>query len=221
MKYKAIIFDLDGTLLNTLEDLTDAVNAALAKYHMPARTREQIRHYVGNGIVKLMERAVPEGRDHPDFDRALEEFKQYYSVHCRDKTALYPGILNMLQQCKAQGIRMAIVSNKADFAVKELNPVYFQGLIEIAHGENEAAGIRKKPAPDMVFQTLREMDCRVEQAVYVGDSDVDLETAAHAGMTCISVSWGFRSREFLEQHGAERIVDTPDELIRYVFKNEV
>lgn len=218
MKYEAIIFDLDGTLLNTLEDLTDAVNVVLAKYNMPIKTLEQIRQYVGNGIVKLMERAVPEGRNHAAFDKALEEFKQYYSVHCRDKTAPYPGILNMLQQFKEHGVRMAIVSNKADFAVKELNPVYFQGLIEIAHGENEAAGIRKKPSPDMVFQALREMDCGIDKAVYVGDSDVDLATAANAGMTCIGVSWGFRGREFLEKQGAELIVDTPEELLALCFQ---
>lgn len=221
MKSKAVIFDLDGTLLNTLEDLTDAVNVALAKYHMPVKTQEQVRQYVGNGIVKLMERAVPEGRKHPAFDMALQEFKQYYGVHCRDKTAPYPGILNMLRRFRNNGFQMAVVSNKADFAVKELMPVYFQGLIEIAYGEDEAAGIRKKPSPDMVFQALREMDCSVDQAVYVGDSDVDLETASHAGMACIAVSWGFRSREFLEQHGAERIADTPDDLLSYVFKNEV
>lgn len=217
MKYEAIIFDLDGTLLNTLEDLTDAVNVALAKYGMPVKTQEQIRQYVGNGIFKLMERAVPDGRNHSAFDKALQEFKKYYSAHCRDKTAPYPGIVKMLQQLKEHGIQMAIVSNKADFAVKELNPIYFRGLIEIAHGENEAAGIRKKPSPDMVLQALREMDCGIDKAVYVGDSDVDLATAANAGMTCIGVSWGFRGRDFLEQQGAEIIVDTPEELLALCF----
>lgn len=221
MRYEAVIFDLDGTLLNTLEDLTDAVNIALSSKAMPERTLEEVRAFVGNGIAKLIERAMPEGSLEMDvpgqkntvFEEVLAVFKKYYGEHCQDKTAPYPGILDMLRELKAKNLKMAIVSNKADFAVKELNPVYFEGLIAIAHGENEAAGIRKKPAPDMVHQALKELDCPVEKAVYVGDSDVDIQTAKNSGMNCIGVSWGFRGREFLVENGAGIVIDHPSELL--------
>lgn len=212
MKYKAAIFDLDGTLLNTLEDLADAVNVALDKNGMPVRTLEEVRQFVGNGIVNLMERAVPMGKDNPAFEQALQDFKQYYGEHCNDKTDLYPGIENILHRLKQSGVRMAIVSNKADFAVRELSPLYFEGVIEVAFGENEAAGIRRKPAPDMVLKALEALHCTVQDAVYIGDSDVDLATARAAGMPCIGVSWGFRGRTFLEQQGADAIIDEPEQL---------
>jgi len=212
MKYETAIFDLDGTLLNTLEDLTAAVNVALAKNDMPERTIEDVRQFVGNGIVKLMERAVPEGRKNPSFDRALQDFKQYYGEHCNDNTSPYPEILHTLRQLEKQGVKMAIVSNKADFAVKELCPLYFQGIISVALGENEKAGIRKKPAPDMVFQALELLHCSADRAVYIGDSDVDLATAKASGIPCIGVSWGFRGRAFLEAQGADHIIDTPEQL---------
>lgn len=219
MKYEAAIFDLDGTLLNTLEDLADAVNAALKENGMPSRTLEEVRQFVGNGIVKLMERAVPQGKENPAFDSTLQDFKKYYGHHCNDKTKPYPGILDTLNRLKERGVPMAIVSNKADFAVKELNPLYFEGVIDVALGENEAAGIRKKPAPDMVFRALNTLGCPVGKAVYVGDSDVDLATAKAAGMPCIGVSWGFRGRDFLKEHGADIIIDKPEELENF-FENE-
>lgn len=212
MKYQAVLFDLDGTLLNTLDDLQDAVNAALRSQDLPERSLEEVRNFVGNGIIKLMERAVPEGRDHPAFDEIMNVFRSFYGEHCQDKTSVYPGIKDMLCTLKKNHIRTAVVSNKADFAVQELMPVYFYDLIDTAYGENEAAGIRKKPAPDMIRQALRDLGCGTEDAVYVGDSDVDLQTAANAGMDCISVSWGFRGREFLRQHGAGIIIDEPSEL---------
>ena len=151
MKYEAAIFDLDGTLLNTLEDLADAVNVALKENGMPPRTVEEVRQFVGNGIVKLIERAVPQGRENPAFDSTLQDFKKYYGQHCNDKTKPYPGILETLNRLKERGVSMAIVSNKADFAVKELNPLYFEGVIVVALGENEEVGGRKKPAPDTVI----------------------------------------------------------------------
>lgn len=217
MKYKAAIFDLDGTLLNTLEDLADAVNVALDKNGMPVRTLEEVRQFVGNGIVNLMERAVPMGKDNPAFEQALQDFKQYYGEHCNDKTDLYPGIENILHRLKQSGVRMAIVSNKADFAVRELSPLYFEGVIEVAFGENEAAGIRRKPAPDMVLKALEALHCTVQDAVYIGDSDVDLATARAAGMPCIGVSWGFRGRTFLEQQGADAIIDEPEQLENFFY----
>ena len=216
MKYEAVIFDLDGTLLDTLEDLRDAVNKALRSQGLPQRSLEEIRSFVGNGIVKLMERAVPDHRETLAFDELMEGFRAFYGEHCRDKTAPYPGIMEMLRTLRENDIKTAVVSNKADFAVRELIPVYFGGLIDVAYGENEAAGIRKKPAPDMVQQVLRELGCRTGNAVYVGDSDVDLQTAANAGMDCIGVSWGFRGREFLRQHGAGIIIDEPSELLEKV-----
>lgn len=211
MRYKAVVFDLDGTLLNTLEDLTDAVNAALKKYDMPARTLKQVRGFVGNGIGKLMERAIPAGREDPAFEKVFREFREYYGRHCRDKTKPYPGVLPMLQELKNRNIKMAIVSNKADFAVKELREVYFRPFIDTAIGERE--GLRRKPEPDMVYYALKELGCQASETVYVGDSDVDVLTAKNAGMACIGVSWGFRGREFLQEHGAETVMDTPDEIL--------
>lgn len=216
MKYEAVIFDLDGTLLNTLEDLKDAVNAALQSQGLPERSLEEIRCFVGNGIVKLMERAVPDGRKQPAFDEIMKVFRAFYTEHCQDKTAPYPGIVEMLCILRKNHIKTAVVSNKADFAVQELIPVYFDGLIDTSYGENETAGIRKKPSPDMVRQALRDLECRTENAVYVGDSHVDLQTAENAGMDCIGVSWGFRGREFLRQHGAEIIIDEPAELFEKI-----
>lgn len=219
MKYKTAVFDLDGTLLNTLEDLTAAVNASLCKNNMPERTVEEVRQFVGNGIAKLMERAVPEGANNPSFDRALHDFREHYSRHCNDCTTTYPGISDLLLWMKQQGVRMAVVSNKADFAVKELMPLYFNGVIEVAYGEKEEEGIRKKPAPDMVFRALEELSSSVDEAVYIGDSDVDFATAEAAGMSCIGVSWGFRGRAFLEEKGVQVIVDKPEQLKKY-FENE-
>lgn len=210
--YKAVIFDLDGTLLNTLQDLTDAVNAALLFQGFPQRSLDEIRCFVGNGIKKLLARAVPEGQVNPYFSKVEEVFRKYYGEHCRDKTQPYEGILPLLTKLKNNGIQMAVVSNKADFAVQELIPVYFGDLITTAHGENEEAGIRKKPAPDMVYQALQELGCKPDEAVYVGDSDVDIETAENAGLVPICVSWGFRDCAFLREHGAKRIIDRPEEL---------
>lgn len=214
MKYRAVVFDLDGTLLNTLEDLADAVNAALNKYNMPVCTIEQVRKYVGNGIGKLIERAVPDGRVNPLFDNTFEEFCDYYGSHCMDKTKPYPGIMDMLRELKEKNMKMAIVSNKADFAVRELKEIYFQNLIDTAVGEKE--GLRRKPEPDMVHYALEKLGCRPSEAVYVGDSDVDVLTAKNTGMECISVSWGFRGREFLQNHGAETIIDRPAEILNFL-----
>ena len=199
----------------TLEDLADAVNYSLKKNKMPLCTITQVCQYVGNGIVKLMERAVPSGKDNPVFEQALSDFKEYYAEHCHDKTALYPGVLALLQNLKKKGVKMAVVSNKADFAVKELMPVYFPNLLDVALGAMEEMGIRKKPAPDMVYKALAELRCDKKNAVYIGDSDVDLATAKASEMDCIGVSWGFRGRTFLEEHGADYIVDKPEEIEKF------
>ena len=212
MKYQALIFDLDGTLLDTLDDLADSVNVVLAKYGYPRKTREEVCAAVGNGIAKLIEGVVPEGRSNAFFDRVLADFKQYYGAHCEDKTAPYAGISELLDRLQAAGVKMAIVSNKADFAVKTLAKAWFPTTIPVAIGENEAAGIRKKPAPDTVDLALRELGVSREQAAYVGDSEVDVLTARNCGMPCLSVTWGFRSRELLQESGADILLDTPQEL---------
>lgn len=217
MSYQAVIFDLDGTLLNTLEDLTDAVNFSLKKYHKPERTIKEICSFVGNGIAKLIERSVPKETDVAEQEKILAAFREYYGKHCQDKTAPYKGILEVLEELKEKKIKMAVVSNKADFAVQELIPVYFGDLFTVAKGENEAEGIRKKPAPDMVKAALRELGCLKEQAVYVGDSDVDLLTAKNAELPCIGVSWGFRGRTFLQENGATMIADEPKEILKFVY----
>ncbi len=188
-------------MLNTLEDLTDAVNAALEKHGKPVRTIEEIRRFVGNGVGRLMERAVPEGTAPEEVAEILADFRAHYAVHCNDKTRPYDGVLELMQQLKKAGYRMAIVSNKLDSAVRELSDIYFMGLADVSVGER--AGMPRKPAPDMVELALSELGAKKEEAVYVGDSDVDLATAANAGLPCISVLWGFRDRSFLEERGAK------------------
>lgn len=209
-KYNTVIFDLDGTLLNTLEDLADAVNAALAEYGYPRRTIEEVRRFVGNGIGLLIRRAAPEDITEEAYDRTLAYFKEYYGKHCNDKTKPYPGVPELLVRLKAEGYRLAIVSNKADFAVKELCGIYFADTVSVAIGERE--GIRRKPAPDTVEQALGELGASREEAVYVGDSDVDIETARNAGMPCISVTWGFRDEEFLRAHGGRNFAADPEDV---------
>lgn len=208
-QYTTVIFDLDGTLLDTLDDLMDSVNYVLATHHYPTRSREEIRMFVGNGVALLMERALPNGRSNPEFESCLSEFKAYYAEHMLDKTVPYPDILNLLTRLKNQNVKLAIVSNKFDGAVKGLNERFFHGLISVAIGESKQ--VAKKPAPDTVLKALHELHTTCDEAVYVGDSDVDIATARNAGMDCISVSWGFRDHTFLADHGASCIVATPEE----------
>lgn len=205
------VFDLDGTLLDTLDDLTDAVNHALLACGLKECTREEVRGFVGNGIKTLIKRAV--GEDHAARqEEALEAFKAYYGAHCLDKTKPYAGVKETLQTLLKHGKKIAVVSNKADFAVKKLCKEIFPE-IEVAIGENESAGVRKKPAPDSVLSALAALGAKKETAVYIGDSEVDIETAKNAGLPCISVSWGFKDRAFLLSHGATTIIDTPQELL--------
>lgn len=211
-RYDTVIFDLDGTLLDTLADLTDSTNAVLARYEHVQYTQDQVRRFVGNGILKLMQRAVPGGEQHPAFAQIHSEFRAYYNAHCTDRTKPYPGITALLEWLRKEEIQTAIVSNKADIAVKKLRDIYFGELVPVAIGDRE--GCRRKPAPDAVLQALAELGAETSRAVYVGDSDVDLETAQNAGLPCIAVSWGFRSREFLIEHGAQpdRIAANAEEL---------
>lgn len=213
---KAVIFDLDGTLLNTLDDLADSTNYALAKFGYPTRTIEEVRQFVGNGVAKLIERAIPEGKNNPNFEKCLSIFKENYAQNMYNKTAPYNGIIEMLSNLKSKGIKIAVVSNKFDLAVKELCKKYFEGFIDFAAGENEAQGIKKKPAPDTVISVLNEFNFAPKDAVYVGDSDVDIMTAKNSKMPCISVTWGFRDKKFLLENGATILINAPSEIYNHL-----
>lgn len=208
--YKTYIFDLDGTLLDTLNDLHASCNYALRTHGMPERSLEEVRQFVGNGVKKLMERAIPDGLENPLFEETLQTFRQHYLLHNLDTTLPYPGIMEMLQQLKAQGKRIAVVSNKFYAATQDLCKHFFGDTIQVAIGERE--DIKKKPAPDTVLEALRQLQVTRQDAVYVGDSEVDVETARNSGIHCISVLWGFRSKSFLLSHGATTFIETPNEL---------
>ena len=212
-KIDTIIFDLDGTLLDTLEDLTNSVNYALERCQMPVRTISEVKGFVGNGIRVLMVNAVPDGEENPRFEEAFSIFKEHYAVHCNDKTRAYDGVCALLETLKEKGYALAIVSNKVDSAVQELKEKYFSA-VGVAIGDRE--GIRRKPEADSVLFALKELGSSRERAVYVGDSDVDLMTAANSGLPCISVLWGFRDREFLLAHGAEVFAENPSDIINIV-----
>ncbi len=209
---KNIIFDLDGTLLYTLEDLTDSINFSLKKYNYPQKTIDQIRNAVGNGVYKLCERVVPEGKNNPLYNEILETFKQNYSNNMFNKTSPYEGIIPLLHDLKSNNYKIAVVSNKFDSAVRDLCTKYFNGLIDFAAGENEQFGIKKKPAPDTVLSVMKEFGATVDDTVYVGDSEVDIQTAQNAKIPCISVTWGFKNYDFLLQNGAKIIVHAPYEI---------
>ena len=210
MAYEIYIFDLDGTLLDTLQDLAASVNYALRQHHMPEHSIDDVRRFVGNGVRRLMERAIPEGAANPAFEAAFATFRKYYMEHSLDTTRPYDGIPELIHELKKRGCRMAVVSNKMMAATQELVHHFFPE-IEVAIGEDEAAGIRKKPAPDTVFAAMKQLG--EGSAVYVGDSDVDLATARNSGLPCISVRWGFRDRDFLLAHGATTFVEQPLDIL--------
>ena len=191
------IFDLDGTLLDTLRDLAASVNYAMEQCHYPTHTIDEVCSMVGNGVATLIKRAVPSGTSEEDTARALDFFRKHYMKHSEDTTRPYDGILELLSS---------------------LCDKYFPNLIDIALGENEAEGIRKKPAPDMVFKAMKQLNASPEECVYIGDSDVDLQTAKNSGIPCISVLWGFRTKEFLQAHGATIFVEKPEEIARLIEK---
>lgn len=211
-KYNTVIFDLDGTLLYTLTDLTTAVNAAMHRFGWQERTYEEMRHFVGNGIRNLMDHAVPGGEKNPLFEEAFATFKEVYARVQTDTTGPYDGILEAVRTLQEHGIKMAIVSNKIDGAVQTLNDDFFH--MDIAIGERE--GVARKPAPDSVFLAMKELSADPESTVYIGDSDVDLKTAKNSGLPCISALWGFRTREELESYGATCIADTPADMVREI-----
>ena len=207
---KLAVFDMDGTILDTLEDLQDSLNFALAKMGYPLRTYEEVRSFVGNGIRKLIERAVPKGTALEKIDETHHIFMEHYEVHCADKTRPYAGIVELLTKLKESGMATAVVSNKAHSAVLDLCEQYFKGLFDMAVGEQE--GMNKKPAPDAVNLVLEKLGYRREEAVYIGDSEVDIATAINSGLPPYIVTWGFRDEEFLRENGAEIIVNSAEEL---------
>lgn len=210
MRYRLAIFDMDGTILDTLEDLKNATNYALRTNGLPERTLDEVRQFVGNGILMLMKRAVPKGTDDSMLQQVFQTFTAYYSEHCADTTKPYDGIISLIQSLRASGIKTAVVSNKADFAVQELVRTYFDGCFDIAIGER--SGIQKKPAPDSVYEVISALHMEKSDAIYIGDSDVDLATANNADIPCIAVEWGFRTHDFLIEHGAAILVAKPEEI---------
>lgn len=217
----AVIFDLDGTLLNTLEDLKDSCNHALKKFNFPLRTLDEVRGFVGNGISKLMERAIPSGKENPLFEKCLDELKNDYAKNYRNKTKAYDGVIAAIKNLKLHGIKTGIVSNKPDAQVKELAELYFSDCIKKETAVGERNGIQRKPSPDSLNEVIKILDVKKENVIYVGDSDVDIETAKNAGTRCISVSWGFRDTEFLKQHNASLIVNNTEELLDAILNEKI
>lgn len=222
--YKLAVFDLDGTILNTLDDLAGSVNYCMKKFNMPERTIDEVRRFVGNGIRKLIERAVPSGTPESLIKEVHEVFNQHYKLHCKDKTKPYDGIEELITSLNSKGIKSAVVSNKADFAVKILCEDFFSGLFIDAVGEKESEGVRKKPAPDSVNKVIENFkknfnsEITKKDIVYIGDSDVDIQTAKNAEVDCISIDWGFRDDDFLIKNGASKIVSTPKELEKAILQ---
>lgn len=208
---KAVIFDLDGTLLDTLDDLADATNATLAHFGYPARTREEVRAFVGNGIANLLRRALPAGTPDTRLLEAVDFFRADYGKRNQNRTAPYPGVLSLLSALRERGIRIGVVSNKYDAAVRDLCEHYFPTLIDLPLGER--AGIPKKPAPDALFFAMKELGASADTAVYVGDSEVDVETARNAALPCISVLWGLRDKDVLDAAGATVYAATTEEIL--------
>lgn len=210
-KIDTVIFDLDGTLLNTLTDLTNSVNYALEQYRLPTHSEDAVRQMVGNGIYVLFEKAIPGGRDFVEYDACVKTFQEHYELHKKDFTCPFPGIMDLLKTLSEQGYKLAIVSNKFDQAVKGLCQDFFTPYITTAIGESSK--IARKPAPDTVFEAMKELGSTPDTCIYVGDSDVDIATAKNSGIPCISVTWGFRDREFLTKHGAAHFADCANDIL--------
>ena len=218
MKYSLVIFDMDGTILNTLDDMTDSINVILKKYNLPLHTLDEVRYMVGNGIPKLIERAIPQGRENPDFDAILKDFISWYEAHCAIKTAPYEGVVDCIKKLRAAGLKIAVNTNKVEQAAVALCDDYFPGLFDVISGSRP--GMPPKPAPDGIYEILKRADMdgksQGQKAVFIGDSDVDMQTGMNAGLDVIGVDWGFRGKDFLREHGAEVIMITAAELAEYL-----
>ena len=210
MRYKAVLFDMDGTVLDTLDDLADSVNRSLREFDLPEVSRFQVGQSLGNGAKYLIRHCLPEGSDEALCEQVLSFYKPWYDAHCRIKTKPYDGILQLMEALRADGIHQAIISNKPDSAVQELAEAFFSGLMDVVIGESPA--VKRKPSPDTVLAAASQMGLMASDCVYIGDTEVDLETARNAGMDCIPVSWGFRTEEQLRAAGAEEIIRSPEDL---------
>ncbi|MBQ0037648.1 MAG: HAD-IA family hydrolase [Clostridiales bacterium] len=208
MSYKTCLFDMDGTVLDTVADLADAVNHTLTGYGYPARSVQQVKDATGNGARELIAHSLHDGEATPDFENILAEYKAWYADHTCVETAPYPGIPALLEKLRRDGVQVAIVSNKPDKAAKILAERFFPGIPTFG----ETADIPRKPAPDMVYHAAKKLGASLDGTVYIGDSEVDVQTARNAGVDLVAVSWGFRGRERLKIAGAERIADTVAEL---------
>ncbi len=213
MKFKALVWDLDGTLLNTIDDLRDAVNYAMTVHGFPTHTTEEMKQYVGRGIRYMLACAVPAGESNPQFEDVLNTFVPYYEAHCQDKTAPYEGISESLAALRAAGCKMAVVTNKIQSAAEELVARMFPD-IDIVVGDSPA--VKRKPAPDGVYLALEKLGITGSDAAYIGDSDIDYATATNASLPCLSVLWGFRTREQLESIGADTFFASPRALTDYI-----
>ena len=214
MKFNTVIFDLDGTILDTLCDLRDSVNFALTINGLPCRSTEEIRAFVGNGIRLLVERAVPENTDKETVDKCFIDFKEHYKINSANSTKPYDGIIDVLHQLKGKGVRLCVVSNKADFAVQSLVETYFAGIFDFAVGEKDS--VRRKPYPDSVFAAMEYLGADKTKTVYVGDSEVDVETAVNSSIPCVAVTWGFRDKEVLDKLNPEYIIDEPKQIVNII-----
>ena len=220
MKYSLAIFDMDGTILNTIDDLADSLNVILEKYSLPVHSVEEVRFMVGNGIPKLIERALPDGKNNPDFENILKEYIEYYEKHSAIKTRPYEGIVAAVSELRKKGVRVAVNTNKVEAAAIDLCKKYFPDCFDIISGSRP--GLPPKPAPDGVYEILKKADIdgvsAGQKAVFIGDSDVDLQTGINAGLAVIGVDWGFRGKQFLLEHGAtsDIIVMTPQELVNKI-----
>ena len=209
--YKLVVFDLDGTLLNTLDDLTSSTNFALTSYGFPTRTREEVRSFIGDGIVKLLERSVGI-ENYPRIDEMITLFRAYYKEHCKDETRPYAGIMPLLDNLKAKGLTLGVLSNKVHSATVQLIADYFPDVFDAVMGENESAGIKRKPSPVALLKMMETLGVEKSETAYVGDSEVDIQTAKNAGVDCVSVTWGFKDESFLRANGATKIVDDTQKL---------
>ncbi len=213
-KYDFAIFDLDGTILYTLEDLKNSLNHALRSHGYPERTLEEVRRFVGNGVRKLVERGAPAGTDSAELDRLYETFHEHYRAHDLDNTRPYEGVPELMARLKATEVRLAVVSNKVDYGVKALCARFYPGLFDVAVGETPE--VAKKPAPDMVFKAMAALGADPARAVYIGDSEVDIQTARNAGLDEIIVTWGFRSHEELAPYGPKATAADPEALYKAI-----
>ncbi len=213
-RFDTVVFDLDGTLLNTLEDLTDSVNFSLSNSSLPLRTMEEVRSSLGNGAKSLIEMSVPDGQKNPLFSKCLVEFQKHYKKNLNNKTTPYPGIIALLKKLHDINIKIAVVSNKFDEAVKMLNQQFFKDYINVAIGESK--GIPKKPSPDMIYKALKELSSTKDRALFVGDSETDAKTGKNSSLVFVGVTWGFRDREILINEGSNYIIDKPEELLKII-----